>query len=144
MAGPALSQVSLVQVPKHSLLTPKTKTLFTQNPCLFPQHNHNQLSLKIRNGFVPKASMAAVPVQSNIFPAKKSDNPIIVIDNYDSFTYNLCQVCPKFISLIVFLIMCLWMKFFAVWLPRKCGKRSFFDLYSFLLCLDNVGYMCLV
>ncbi|GMY18142.1 anthranilate synthase beta subunit 2, chloroplastic-like [Fagus crenata] len=69
MAAPALSQVSWVQVPKPSLLTPKTKTLFTQSP----------------------SSMAAVPVQSNIFPTKKSDNPIIVIDNYDSFTYNLCQ-----------------------------------------------------
>ena len=126
MAAPSLSQPSLVQVPKPSLLTPKTKTLHAQNSPLFPQHNYNQLSLKTRNGFVPKASFAPVPVpvpvpvQSNsnsnsAFPTKKSDNPIIVIDNYDSFTYNLCQVCPKFISLsLSLLFLCLFLLLFVL------------------------------
>ncbi|XP_030959828.1 anthranilate synthase beta subunit 2, chloroplastic-like [Quercus lobata] len=96
------SQLSLVQLKPSLFLTPKT--LHKQNPCLFAHHNHqnqNQLSiatlpLKTRNGLVPKpkASLSSVPVQSNAsspISTKKSDSPIIVIDNYDSFTYNLCQ-----------------------------------------------------
>lgn len=33
------------------------------------------------------------PIVVNNLHFKASDNPIVVIDNYDSFTYNLCQVC---------------------------------------------------
>jgi len=43
---------------------------------------------------VPNAALKALETNSD-FPisAKKSiNNPIVVIDNYDSFTYNLCQV----------------------------------------------------
>ena len=46
------------------------------------------------SGVVPKANLNALEANSG-FPisAKKSNNnPIVVIDNYDSFTYNLCQV----------------------------------------------------
>ncbi|BAT98839.1 hypothetical protein LR48_Vigan06g155200 [Vigna angularis] len=45
------------------------------------------------SGVVPNAALKALETNSD-FPisAKKSiDNPIVVIDNYDSFTYNLCQ-----------------------------------------------------
>ncbi|GLT96842.1 hypothetical protein SLE2022_144370 [Rubroshorea leprosula] len=46
------------------------------------------------NGIVAKASMSMAVSNSTSFvegKIKKSENPIIVIDNYDSFTYNLCQ-----------------------------------------------------
>ena len=44
------------------------------------------------NGFMAKASAAALETNANSPVAAKANNPIIVIDNYDSFTYNLCQV----------------------------------------------------
>ncbi|KAI3852856.1 hypothetical protein MKW92_049198 [Papaver armeniacum] len=51
-------------------------------------------SLSTRNGslFVRKAS-AVISQNGVVVNEKKRDvkNPIIVIDNYDSFTYNLCQ-----------------------------------------------------
>ena len=120
------SQLSLVQLKPSLFLTPKT--LHKQSPCLFAHHNHqnqNQLSittlpLKTRNGLVPKpkASLSSVPVQSNAsspISTKKSDSPIIVIDNYDSFTYNLCQVRPQFFCFCLF--VCFFFFFFlAVWL----------------------------
>uniref|UniRef100_A0A2P2PIN6 anthranilate synthase n=1 Tax=Rhizophora mucronata TaxID=61149 RepID=A0A2P2PIN6_RHIMU len=51
---------------------------------------------KRENGFVAKCSTAAVVDDSNSSSLVVNDveikkNPIIVIDNYDSFTYNLCQ-----------------------------------------------------
>ncbi|KAL2347824.1 hypothetical protein Fmac_001824 [Flemingia macrophylla] len=47
---------------------------------------------KRANGVVPKATLDALEVNSSSpILAKKSNNPIVVIDNYDSFTYNLCQ-----------------------------------------------------
>ncbi|GAV84711.1 GATase domain-containing protein, partial [Cephalotus follicularis] len=48
---------------------------------------------KRENGFVAKASISVTESNSS-FPvadSKNINNPIIVIDNYDSFTYNLCQ-----------------------------------------------------
>lgn len=47
---------------------------------------------KRANGVVPKATLDALEANSS-FPvsAKSNNNPIVVIDNYDSFTYNLCQ-----------------------------------------------------
>jgi hypothetical protein len=35
-----------------------------------------------------------------VFEAKQNTRPIIVIDNYDSFTYNLCQVEQHFVALL--------------------------------------------
>jgi len=45
---------------------------------------------------VLKASSGALEVNSKqgvSVEKSKSNDPIVVIDNYDSFTYNLCQVC---------------------------------------------------
>ncbi|KAK8657474.1 hypothetical protein V6N13_035709 [Hibiscus sabdariffa] len=50
---------------------------------------------KKRNGIVGKASLASIELNSNssvLKNKKNTKNPIVVIDNYDSFTYNLCQV----------------------------------------------------
>lgn len=45
---------------------------------------------KRASGLVPKATLNAVEaISAN---KKSNNNPIVVIDNYDSFTYNLCQV----------------------------------------------------
>ncbi|KAG6708003.1 hypothetical protein I3843_06G054300 [Carya illinoinensis] len=93
MAASSLYQASLVQS------EPSFFSRTVQTPDLFP---HRQLSipssraflLKRQSGFVPKASLTAVSAQSNSnssIPRKNPNNPIIVIDNYDSFTYNLCQ-----------------------------------------------------
>ncbi|KAH0990874.1 hypothetical protein GBA52_002357 [Prunus armeniaca] len=51
-----------------------------------------RFGVKLGNGFTAKASMAVSETYSKP-PAseKRVNNPIIVIDNYDSFTYNLCQ-----------------------------------------------------
>ncbi|KAL2627048.1 hypothetical protein AAZV13_07G147800 [Glycine max] len=44
---------------------------------------------KRASGLVPKATLNAVEaISAN---KKSNNNPIVVIDNYDSFTYNLCQ-----------------------------------------------------
>ena len=114
---PKQAEISL----KPSLfLTPKT--LHKQNPSIFAHHNHqnqNQLSittlpLKTRNGLVPKPKASLSSVQSNPsspISTKKSDSPIIVIDNYDSFTYNLCQVCPQFFCFYLFFFFCCLVKF---------------------------------
>ncbi|CAL0324842.1 unnamed protein product [Lupinus luteus] len=43
-------------------------------------------------GSVPKATESALETNSRSpISAGKTTNPIVVIDNYDSFTYNLCQ-----------------------------------------------------
>ncbi|MED6111442.1 Ankyrin repeat and SOCS box protein 2 [Stylosanthes scabra] len=50
------------------------------------------VSAKRDNGVVPKATGGALEANSSSpISAKNSANPIVVIDNYDSFTYNLCQ-----------------------------------------------------
>ncbi|KAF6143600.1 hypothetical protein GIB67_012399 [Kingdonia uniflora] len=50
-------------------------------------------SMKIRSCFVPKALSVSGGNSSrvSVIEKKRVKNPIIVIDNYDSFTYNLCQ-----------------------------------------------------
>nr|CAD1826760.1 unnamed protein product [Ananas comosus var. bracteatus] len=44
-----------------------------------------------RSVVAPRASVSVVPNGSVRDGIKKDERPIIVIDNYDSFTYNLCQ-----------------------------------------------------
>ncbi|XP_027097130.1 anthranilate synthase beta subunit 2, chloroplastic-like [Coffea eugenioides] len=50
----------------------------------------NKTSLSIRTVWCSQKSSVA-HVINNDAPKKPTGNPIIVIDNYDSFTYNLCQ-----------------------------------------------------
>ncbi|KAK8604225.1 hypothetical protein V6N13_099174 [Hibiscus sabdariffa] len=93
MAANIITQSTLLQ-PKLSL---SDKTL--QNP---PLSHLTRLSppsrvgflQKKRTGIVVKASLASSVLDSNssvLENKKNSKNPIVVIDNYDSFTYNLCQ-----------------------------------------------------
>ncbi|XVE74563.1 hypothetical protein DITRI_Ditri12bG0027100 [Diplodiscus trichospermus] len=89
------TQSSLVQPkPKPSL---PVKTL--QNPSL---SRLSRLPPPLRVGFLPKnkagivgqaslASAVSDSTSSVLENKKNSKNPIVVIDNYDSFTYNLCQ-----------------------------------------------------
>ncbi|KAI4369768.1 hypothetical protein MLD38_018176 [Melastoma candidum] len=43
--------------------------------------------------YVPRANLASISGTNSRspVPALRNDDPIVVIDNYDSFTYNLCQ-----------------------------------------------------
>ncbi|XP_065857638.1 anthranilate synthase beta subunit 2, chloroplastic-like [Euphorbia lathyris] len=43
------------------------------------------------NGFAAKCSMVATKSTSPLSDSRELQNPLVVIDNYDSFTYNLCQ-----------------------------------------------------
>lgn len=111
MAASLLSQACLVQ----SKLSFSPKIL--QSPRLIPHQHHCVSSplaflLKEQSGFVPKASLTAVTAQSNSnssIPKKKFKNPVIVIDNYDSFTYNLCQVRPEFAVFVSFVCYSLFL-----------------------------------
>ncbi|KDP38169.1 hypothetical protein JCGZ_04812 [Jatropha curcas] len=91
-AATFLSQSSLLQSKSSFSL----KTL--QNPPLsraFALSRPLKLSFvaKRENGFAAKGTVAVT--ESNSFSvasnSREMKNPIIVIDNYDSFTYNLCQ-----------------------------------------------------
>ncbi|XP_057954745.1 anthranilate synthase beta subunit 1, chloroplastic-like isoform X2 [Malania oleifera] len=73
------------------------RTLQAASPALSelslpPQRPNGSVIAKERKAFVPRASVA-ITEQNSKSPVsgKKMSNPIIVIDNYDSFTYNLCQ-----------------------------------------------------
>ncbi|XVF85551.1 hypothetical protein PTKIN_Ptkin17bG0126300 [Pterospermum kingtungense] len=93
MAANIITQSSLVQ--QRPSLSAKT----LQNPSLSCL---SKLSPPSRVGFLPKkttgivgktvlASAVTDPTASVSENKKNNKNPIIVIDNYDSFTYNLCQ-----------------------------------------------------
>ncbi|KAK9276713.1 hypothetical protein L1049_006249 [Liquidambar formosana] len=73
----------------HKTLNPPP--LLTRLP-LTPQTRHGSILFKEKHVFVPKASAVNSQLNSRApVSNKKTKNPIIVIDNYDSFTYNLCQ-----------------------------------------------------
>ncbi|KAJ0037554.1 hypothetical protein Pint_22492 [Pistacia integerrima] len=80
---------ALLSHPRHSLSLAAHKKLqfFTSTP-----PSGVRLVGKKGNGFgkllMARANSTSVVLDDN---KKKSNNPIIVIDNYDSFTYNLCQ-----------------------------------------------------
>ncbi|PRQ45118.1 putative anthranilate synthase [Rosa chinensis] len=93
MAAAVTSQASLKQ-PKLLPFSPKTP----QNPrptlIYVPSFTNSKLKsgLKLGNGFAAKASMVVNETDSkSSVSEKRANSPIIVIDNYDSFTYNLCQ-----------------------------------------------------
>ncbi|EOY01304.1 Anthranilate synthase beta subunit 1 [Theobroma cacao] len=93
MDATVIMRSSLVQ-PKPSL---SAKTL--QNPSLSRLSRLSAPSrigfmAKKRTGIVGKASLSSAVSDSSasLLENKKNNrNPIVVIDNYDSFTYNLCQ-----------------------------------------------------
>ncbi|CAK9176617.1 unnamed protein product [Ilex paraguariensis] len=90
-ASIAPSQSSLMQL-KHSLLPPpQIPDLSTVSSVRSNKPFHG---VRNNNSCVPRMPMA-VSEKTSLSPAvsdtKKPTNPIIVIDNYDSFTYNLCQ-----------------------------------------------------
>ncbi|KAE8707305.1 Anthranilate synthase beta subunit 1 [Hibiscus syriacus] len=93
MAANVITQSTLLQ--PQLVLSDKT----LQNPSLSrltrlsPPSRIGFLQEK-RTGIVVKASLASIVLESNssVLKNKKTcKNPIVVIDNYDSFTYNLCQ-----------------------------------------------------
>ncbi|KAG6764342.1 hypothetical protein POTOM_031808 [Populus tomentosa] len=69
----------------------KTQLAFSSN--LFSIPSRVSFGAKSQKGLVVKCSMAAAEMNSRaaVSSDKGIKNPIIVIDNYDSFTYNLCQ-----------------------------------------------------
>ncbi|KAM5566962.1 hypothetical protein ABKV19_015205 [Rosa sericea] len=87
--------VTSLKQPK--LLSFSPKTLQNPRPTLISvpssfTNSRLQSGLKLGNGFAAKASM--VVNETNSKPSvseKRANSPIVVIDNYDSFTYNLCQ-----------------------------------------------------
>lgn len=80
--------------PAHKTLTP---------PCLLPfslslpsyksflSHASSSLRKENRIMTMPMALSGNSSVLIPVDAEKKTTNPIVVIDNYDSFTYNLCQ-----------------------------------------------------
>ncbi|KAE9603327.1 hypothetical protein Lal_00008138 [Lupinus albus] len=57
-----------------------------------PSSLNLRFSAKRVNGVVPKATESVLETNSSSpISSRNSTNPIVVIDNYDSFTYNLCQ-----------------------------------------------------
>jgi len=118
------------------------------------------------SGVVTNAALNALETNSD-FPisAKKSiNNPIVVIDNYDSFTYNLCQVGSLtlfFLSFFLngdcvvlwfFLCVCLFLWWnlrncgglnpflISCWIPSRCWLFSgfiynLFEFHFFFVCV---------
>lgn len=92
MAATLPSQISLLQ-PNRSL-NPRTHQFprVVQNLRIQPTSSNVRYLTKMENGFVPKALGGVLTSNtSSQVSVTVASSPIIVIDNYDSFTYNLCQ-----------------------------------------------------
>ncbi|CAA7033426.1 unnamed protein product [Microthlaspi erraticum] len=83
---------------KSCLLQPKSGSTTRLNPCLvkhLPNPTRVSVLGKSRRDVIAKASIEMAESNSTasvvVNSSKKKNGPIIVIDNYDSFTYNLCQ-----------------------------------------------------
>ncbi|XP_062113243.1 anthranilate synthase beta subunit 1, chloroplastic-like [Humulus lupulus] len=92
MAAIVPSQLSFQQ-PKTLF---SSKTLQIPSPAFLPTpsspSSERRFGVKLGNGFAQKSSMAVAESNTrSTVSDKKIKSPIIVIDNYDSFTYNLCQ-----------------------------------------------------
>lgn len=93
MADVTLSRSTLIQ------LKPSSHQFNNLNPpcilskfSLTPYTNRGYVRGKVTHVFAPKASSLITELNSrDVVPKEKMKKPIIVIDNYDSFTYNLCQ-----------------------------------------------------
>ncbi|XP_022989797.1 anthranilate synthase beta subunit 2, chloroplastic-like isoform X1 [Cucurbita maxima] len=76
-------------LPKRSLFSKTSKTTRITGPSAL---SHSLFVAKNPKAFVVNASISVTESNSRTSSLnKKTLNPIIVIDNYDSFTYNLCQ-----------------------------------------------------
>ncbi|PKA56085.1 Anthranilate synthase component II [Apostasia shenzhenica] len=86
-------------------------------------------------GFATRRKSNSVSLRSADLPVVNSadDKPIIVIDNYDSFTYNLCQVSS---SCILFLKLTLSLHSFCFVLVDGC---AFLALYLYSIPQKHMG-----
>ncbi|KAK4261843.1 hypothetical protein QN277_004787 [Acacia crassicarpa] len=92
MATTLSSQISLLQPNRSLNLRTHQFSGVVQNLRIQPTSSNVRYLAKMKNGFVPKASAGAITLDSNSqVSVTATSSPIIVIDNYDSFTYNLCQ-----------------------------------------------------
>ncbi|THF95578.1 hypothetical protein TEA_023525 [Camellia sinensis var. sinensis] len=129
-------QSSLVEF-KRSSLPRKTLTPHppTGSRVSLPFRNHGSLLLlrMAEHSKIPMAVSQNASVASQLVSVKnKITNPIVVIDNYDSFTYNLCQNIshiPSNASLSL-LTSCTFPRFYTL---------SVFTGCSILLTLDKCG-----
>ncbi|KAF7808507.1 anthranilate synthase beta subunit 2, chloroplastic-like [Senna tora] len=89
MAVSMLSQASLLRPNRSVSLGAQHSPRVAKNLRI----SHVRFVSKMGDSFVPKASASVVLESNSNSPvsANAASNPIIVIDNYDSFTYNLCQ-----------------------------------------------------
>ncbi|KAH9794376.1 Anthranilate synthase beta subunit 1 [Citrus sinensis] len=92
-----VSQSTLIQTKPSLSLKPSQRFRPNRLSAIHEPSPGLSLGAKKGNGAV-KLSMAvadAVPISKSLYlddkKSKNNKNPIIVIDNYDSFTYNLCQ-----------------------------------------------------
>ncbi|KAK8492756.1 hypothetical protein V6N12_003416 [Hibiscus sabdariffa] len=89
MAANIITQSTLLSLSDKTLQNPSLSHLTSLSP-----PSRVGFLQKKRTGIVVKASLASSVLDSNssvLENKKNSKNPIVVIDNYDSFTYNLCQ-----------------------------------------------------
>ncbi|KAG8382667.1 hypothetical protein BUALT_Bualt05G0101100 [Buddleja alternifolia] len=90
MASLAAPSASIKQ-PSSLILSPQKPPLSMAQALSFTSTHHRTLSYST-NPKKPRAISGNTSVSSvNSSSPRRAANPVIVIDNYDSFTYNLCQ-----------------------------------------------------
>lgn len=102
----------------HSQSPPlKTPKFIADKLVKFPLNTHKPY-LSCSQAAITYGTAGALSETSNVvLDTKKKTNPIVVIDNYDSFTYNLCQV----------------------WFSKN---PTFFSPLSLYVCARALDYMC--
>ncbi|XP_028767087.1 anthranilate synthase beta subunit 2, chloroplastic [Neltuma alba] len=92
MAATLLCQASFLQPNRSLNLRAHQFPRVVQNLRIQPTSSNARYLAKMENGFVPRASGVVLTSNSDSrVTVTTASSPIIVIDNYDSFTYNLCQ-----------------------------------------------------